>query len=484
MNSLQSNVILRADGSPATGLGHIHRMLALAKVLRPFFLCTFVTRSKWRFLEESLGALGVNKVELEHESLDEDLLPLLNGDEIVVLDGYHFDESFQKRIKATGASLVCVDDHAVGPFLSDAVINHCPGIDVRQFYGKGLGTRFFLGTRYALIDPPPTFEKPLASKSVLISMGGSDPANVTCDILETCSEIMAEFDKIIVVVGPGYQHEGKLEQISRQYKHIDVLSGLTKEEFYQVMGACSHAILSASTVAMEFATIGGTLALIKTADNQELLYRGMLSLGCATTVQGLKEIDGEELHRNQQKWFDGQSGDRLVRLFQELARTKRIVLSEAEVSHVEVTFEWACNPEIRKYSFTRGRISRDEHQNWFVRKVEDPNCLYLVGSIDGEYFGSVRFDVTDGRALISYLIDPRFEGQALGRSLLAIGMQRLGRKFPQVTLVEGHVLPNNEASIRNFERLAFVREDLGDRIRFYSVTNPSRQPLASIATII
>src|SRR5690606_24291630 len=123
------------------------------------------------------------------------------------------------------------------------------------------------------------------------------------------------------------------------------------------------------------------------------------------------------------KWFDGESSKRLVAVFQELGAAKRIVLKKADASHADVTLAWARNPEIRRFSFNQREISEEEHRDWFAAKLKDPNCLYLIGSIGDEAFGSVRFDIKDGSALISYLIDPHFQGLALGRSLLAAGMR-------------------------------------------------------------
>src|SRR5690606_19869813 len=107
---------------------------------------------------------------------------LITGDEIIVLDGYHFDTAYQKRVRDTGASLVYIDDHAEGPFDADAVINHSPGVDIQQYLGKSWETRFFLGPKYALIDPPPRVKRESSGQSLLVTMGGSDPSNFTCQV--------------------------------------------------------------------------------------------------------------------------------------------------------------------------------------------------------------------------------------------------------------------------------------------------------------
>ena len=50
-------------------------------------------------------ASGVKKISHEEEFLDK-----LSGDSLVVVDGYHFNTAYQKRIKAIGSKLICIDD--------------------------------------------------------------------------------------------------------------------------------------------------------------------------------------------------------------------------------------------------------------------------------------------------------------------------------------------------------------------------------------
>ena len=74
----------------------------------------------------------------------------LQGNEIVVLDGYNFDTVYQTEIKSKGCKLVCIDDIHAYHFVADVVINHAPDIS-REQYSCESYTKLYLGTEYLLL---------------------------------------------------------------------------------------------------------------------------------------------------------------------------------------------------------------------------------------------------------------------------------------------------------------------------------------------
>ena len=94
---------MRADGNSEIGLGHVHRLIALAEILKKDFNCIFVIRRPLPRIKELIMECCASLIEIEHvttlEQEADELLQDLTGNEIIVLDGYQFDTAYQKKIK-------------------------------------------------------------------------------------------------------------------------------------------------------------------------------------------------------------------------------------------------------------------------------------------------------------------------------------------------------------------------------------------------
>jgi UDP-2,4-diacetamido-2,4,6-trideoxy-beta-L-altropyranose hydrolase len=482
---VKTKVIIRADGSAKIGFGHLHRMLGLVKLIKEDFDCQFVSHESDEFVLHELNNLNIpfTRVPRQEYKSPDDRLPgeevpfdmeaVVTGSEIVVLDGYWFGPAYQKEIRKRGASVVYIDDMGNTYYAAEVVINSGPDIDVRNYWARSLITSYYLGLPYTLVNVPATF-KPLRGSfgtrsCILIAMGGSDPANFTCRVLVEQKKYLSSFDKVVVLVGKGFSYFKELTTIAAGRRNVEVARDLEKSDVYSLMAGCSFAILSASTMAIEYAQIGGFLGIIQTAKNQRFLYNGLLANRIAVRhdemCQGI--IEPEELLKNQKSHFDGQSGKRLVSILRWLETYKRIRLMKASAEHVDLTYRWASNEEVRKYAFNQNPISYAEHVSWFHKKIADKHCLYLIAFLDGRAMGSIRFEVADRTALINYLIDPAYHGMGLGRAMLAKGISALCSSGMEINTIEGYVVPQNVPSVRVFEKMAFCREGQNDRIRYY-----------------
>lgn len=465
-------IYLRADGSATIGYGHVHRMLALAQMLSKKFDCTFVSHEAPTFLLDELKKLSIEFIKtatISYTSADgNDEVPFDMGDilsrsEIVVLDGYGFGRNYQKQILDKGCKLVYIDDLIKEGAIADCIVNHSLGVKQSQYKHIAAGTSIYLGAKYSLINIENKYFHETNREEIfdqlLIAMGGADPMDYTNRILSEQAHVIKSFKKVVVVVGVSYSKIDELKKLTKEFSvPIKILQGISKEEVFETMQQSSTAILSASTMAVEYAHIGGLLAIVKTAPNQQYLFDGLLENDIAISVERLKNVDkgkAQKIQENQKEIFDGKSKDRFIKLFNELQLQGTLSLIRATGEHLELTFKWASDPAIRAYSFTKHQISFEEHCNWYSRKINQPECTYLLGILNGETIGSIRFDKEDGNAIISYLIDTKFHGKGLGRILLAEGLNYLCKNDKSVCTVYGYVMPYNIASIKAFERLGF-----------------------------
>ena len=152
------NLIVRADASTQIGTGHLMRCLALAQAWKDAgSQVTFITACHSEGLLERLREEGFNLHRLACSYPDagdwdytQNVLTI-SPDAWVVLDGYHFDEVYQQRVKEGGQRLLVIDDMAhLKHYYADIVLNQ--NLHAEQLkYSCEPQTRLLLGTRYALL---------------------------------------------------------------------------------------------------------------------------------------------------------------------------------------------------------------------------------------------------------------------------------------------------------------------------------------------
>ena len=481
----QHKIIFRADGSAEIGFGHVHRLLSLTQMLCKNFDCVFVSHETPAFLKEELQLLSVQLIKVEtitYKLPDErmhgdevafDMNAILKGDEIVVLDGYWFGKKYQTEIKKKGCTLVYVDDLIEAGNIADAIINHSLGISISDYKMIAPATCVYTGSNYSLINVPSVFRQHRQNNNLysqlLVSMGGADPLNFTSKVIEQYKEYINRFEKVIVMVGVAYKHLEQLKKTIAGFSNVQIIQAVPKTEMFSIMQQSTAAIISASTMSVEYANVGGALAIIQTADNQKFLYKGLIESGVGLPVEKIDsatEMDIALIKEKQQQVLDGKSNECFIKLFDELQIQQDVSFIKAGAEHLQITFEWASDATVRAYSFNQNPISFEEHQNWYLKKIEQPNCMYLLGKWKNDIVGSLRFDFTGTDALISYLVSPKYHGKGLGRILLAEGLEYLTQHNNTITTATGFVMPQNIASVKVFERLGFTCAEENNQLRF------------------
>lgn len=131
-------------------------------------------------------------------------------------------------------------------------------------------------------------------------------------------------------------------------------------------------------------------------------------------------------------------------------------LRKAANNDVQLTYEWASNEEIRRFSFSNNKITKDSHRQWFCSKLSSRNCYYYIFIIGKSPAGSIRFDQeSTDKVVVSYLLDTKYHGKGYGAKILSTGIDALRREAPLVQTIIAEVQPNNFASMKIFENLEF-----------------------------
>lgn len=272
---MNPKILIRADGSPLIGLGHLVRCSALAYMLKDDFEITFICRD---IPDDMLAELNNNSFSCIRIENEDEFFNQLNNNTIAVLDGYHFDTCYQRQIKAIGSKLICIDDLHDKEFYADLIINHAPGIKPQDYLAQPY-TQFALGLEYALLRPAflkqaKKLRKIEKIETLMICFGGSDYRNLTESTLQVIMGFK-EFQKIIVVTGPSYNQSASINLLKKKDKRIVHLQSLDEKEMHYVMIDSDVTIVSSSGILLEAICCGCIPLICFYTENQKEFHSYM-----------------------------------------------------------------------------------------------------------------------------------------------------------------------------------------------------------------
>lgn len=477
---INPEIYIRVDASAQIGLGHVMRCTALACMVKDefsvHFFCLEIPASEEGVIRNHGFSLLIMKDE-------EEFFSQLTAGSIVVLDHYGLGSDYQERIKLTGASLVCIDDTHENNFFADLIVNHAPGI-LKENYQALETTQFALGPEYALLRPAilqlaQKEKKERGWETALICFGGADPRNLTYQTLEVLWAA-ASFKRIVVVTGSAYPYLNELSKWLKTHSNVEHYHSVSEAKMAELFGLADLAIVPSSGVLLEAIASGVRIISGYYVDNQKFLFENYKELNAFVSAEdfspqnlsiALSTVRQKE-NTEFEKVIDGHSGERILKLFRQLRIEKDFYLRKAVDTDVAATYEWASDKSVRMFSFNKSEITFENHRAWFLRKINDDACYYYLAVWQNNLVGSIRFDIQDGAAVISYLLASGYHSQGLGIVLLKKGIERvLQEKNRSFSTIFGIVMAQNIPSVKAFDRLNFRKEKVEDTLRYTLAIN-------------
>lgn len=301
-------IVFRADGNHTIGFGHVYRTLALAGMLSNHFECVFAINRPDGFIKDQISkacqAISLDteytyplpdKMNAENQ-IPFDLQNVAGEKDIVVVDGYHFGMDYQQGLKSTGCKQVWLDDLLRDYPFADAIINHAPGIKSGDYTTNA---RLCLGLEYAILRKPfflPLKPKDYANKIAYISLGGSDYFGFT---LKISKGLLAteSFNHLHILCSAQFEETllNDLRQLAKTHP-ITLHFNLSAEQIVDVMDACTHAFISASTVLIESYSRGLKCFAGYYTQNQHLIYNGFVQNHLAGGLGDFNSVTGERIN--------------------------------------------------------------------------------------------------------------------------------------------------------------------------------------------
>jgi UDP-2,4-diacetamido-2,4,6-trideoxy-beta-L-altropyranose hydrolase len=475
---------IRADADARMGTGHLMRCLALAQAWQDAGgRVTFLTACRLPELNARLAAEGAAVVPLGSEpGSDADAdetreTALRTGASWVVLDGYHFSDAFQQRVRRDGIRVLTVDDYGhAGHYTADLVLNQNLHAHEGLYRDREPHTRLLLGTRFALLRrefwPWRSWRRavPELASKVLVTLGGSDPENLTLRAIEAIVGLRSDLPSLqaVVVVGVANPHLPALEAAaSPGGDGVRVLRNVT--DMPALMAWADIAIAAGGSTSWERALLGLPSLVLVLADNQRDVARSCaeagigLDLGCAGTVSRADLAEAlisilpdkgrrEEMARKGRELVDGHGSERVrAEMTGPGIRVRPVRPEEAKL-----LWEWVNDPAVRRSAFHSEPIPWADHLVWFDRKLSDRACRIFVGiGANDTPIGQARFElIAPGEVVIDMSIDRGQRGAGLGSALIRTAVETVfAERFAR--RVHAYIKQDNEASLRAFERAGF-----------------------------
>ncbi len=287
-------LLLRADAGVRIGTGHVMRCLALAQAWQDAGgRAAFVMADSTPAIEERLKIEDAEVIRTSDPSgsgADAGSLAGLaharNADWVVV-DGYHLGADYQRALKEADCKVLVLDDYGHSQYyVADLVLNQNAHASEDWYKDRSSHTELLLGPRYILMRREfRAWQKwqrviPSIAKNVLVTLGGSDPENVTCRVLQALNEVADKDLDIVVVAGGSNPHLESLEGEIRGAQH-NIRLIRDAADMPELMAWADVAVSAAGATCWEMCLLGLPAVLIDLAPNQVPIARELHRLGIA-----------------------------------------------------------------------------------------------------------------------------------------------------------------------------------------------------------
>lgn len=393
----------------------------------------------------------------------------------IVVDGYQFTADYQRALKSAGCKILFLDDYGhAAHYSADLVLNQNLGANEALYQNREPQTRLFLGARYCILrrefNAWRDWKREIrpAGQRVLVTMGGSDPENVTARALEALSLVRIENLKATVVVGGSNPHFESLQRSAAQSgEKISVRSDVSN--MAEIMAWADVAISAAGSTCWELCMLALPALLVDVAENQTAVARELEREGCAVHLGGSRSVSAEKiadqlvrLLRSEQtrrslssrarELVDGEGAARVIAAL----RSGGLRLRPVRADDSRLLWDWANDPQVRAASFSPAAIPWEQHEAWFAGKMKNPDCRILIAEDErGNAIGQFRVDwrsAQDGEIDVS--VSRECRGAGYGLRLIDLGATAAFAERHAERL-HAFVKPENRASRHAFESAGF-----------------------------
>ncbi len=311
-------LLVRADASVQMGTGHVMRCLALAQAWQDaggevVFVCDVDAATERRLGAERISVRRVSAAagSIRDASETSAIAAELNA-EWLLLDGYHFGEEFLRRLQLALTPILLIDDHGSRDgYGAEMILNPNVFASADAYRGRFDG-EILAGPEFALLRREFGMRRqekpaPLLAKNLVVTMGGSDPDNVTLRVLQALDRVRADGLQITVIGGGASPHVSSWKRAVETSPHwmriqVDV------QDMAAALGGADAVISAPGGTCAELAVLGVPMLLVTIADNHVRTAEEYATQGLAAAMGWHHQFDVEALALRIEQFMDDFEG--------------------------------------------------------------------------------------------------------------------------------------------------------------------------------
>ena len=308
--------VIRVDGAPFIGIGHIMRCLTLATALKKKqWDIHFIARAHENHFSQIIEDQGfqltlLKQPETALQKTDTQKPPhahwlgvswendahetqnVFDHCNLLIVDHYGIDARWHKQLRSQSEQIMVIDDLADRPLDCDIVLDQTFGRDPDDYKDRTpsnciplVGSNYMLLRENFSVKRQDALEKRKTLtqiQNVFICMGSGDPQNRTSEILmglEHCEEPL----KIDIVLSSKAVHLKATQDVANKSKH-DITFNLDSNTVDDLMINADIAFGAGGTMSWERCCLGLPTILTVIADNQKLIAEKIHDAGAVMNL--------------------------------------------------------------------------------------------------------------------------------------------------------------------------------------------------------
>lgn len=269
-------ILIRCITEKSKGYGNFSRALTLAESLKKNNSITFLINPN-KFLELVLKKKKINfhlipkKNNFQNEYTFISNYFVQNEFKLLILDMREYGERLSEQITSE-IPIVLIDDAFCKNVYSDIVINGSINKKFHNYKIKNEKTKLFLGAKYFMADKNFLKNKKFLQNinlrktyTIVVSIGGSDPNNLTLKIIKSIIDLSNI--NIIVIVGPFFKEKSNLKILATNCKNIEIK--YTPEKIWNEFKKADVVISKSGITLYELAIMGIPTLCISSFKHEE-----------------------------------------------------------------------------------------------------------------------------------------------------------------------------------------------------------------------
>jgi len=296
-------ILFHCDASIDIGMGHVVRCLALANELKNKYDCSikFAMRKSTlgiKKVKQSYPVLIPNVTDnlFDYEKWLDNCIKTTESDILIldVRDG--LSRVSLRNIKNTNSiKIVTIDDPEEKRLETDFAF-YPPVPQVEELDWTGYKGKLFVGWDYVILREEFLKTYPMPKNTItdiFISMGGTDPMNMTQFTINALDLVKEQFS-VTIVLGLGYIFQGDLlDSLSRVHYSYRILKN--PENITEIMSGSDCAIISFGMTAYELVSLGVPSIYLCITEDHVISASLLSDLNCGINLGLYCQIDKVKL---------------------------------------------------------------------------------------------------------------------------------------------------------------------------------------------